>query len=112
MAVGSGALRDRVRFDARALDANGDPLGPFAPGFTVWAQIEYLRGSETALTHRLERRQPVSVTIRDSAQARTVHPAMRMVNVRTGEEFNVTAASPARDAGYRNVLAVSGGAVG
>ena len=112
MAIGSGALRDRVRFDARTPDVNGDPLGPFAPGFTVWAEIEYLRGSEAALAHRLERRQPVSVTIRDSAQARTVNPAMRMVNVRTGEEFNVTAASPARHAGYRNILAIAGVATG
>ncbi len=112
MAVGAGPLRGRVRFDARAPDPNGDPLGPWVTGFTVWANIEYLRGSETALTHRLEKRQPVSVTIRDSAQARTVGPDMRMVNVRTGEVFNVTAASPARDAGYRNILGVSGGAAG
>jgi hypothetical protein len=34
------------------------------------------------------------------------------VNTRTGEIFNVTAASPAKDAGFRNILAVSGGAPG
>lgn len=110
--IGAGDLGDRVRFDSRTPDQNGDPLGPFAPGFTVWANIEYLRGSEVALSQRLEKRQPVSVTVRDSTQARTINPAMRMVNVRTGEAYNVTSAVPAKDAGYRNILAVSGGAVG
>lgn len=112
MAVGAGALRDRVRFDSRGPDANGDPMGPWQTGFVVWAAIEYLRGSETALAQRLEKRQPVSVTVRDSAQARTINPAMRMVDVRTGEIYNVTSAVPAKDAGYRNILAVSGGAAG
>lgn len=112
MRIGAGDLRDRVRFDSRQPDANGDPLGPFVPGFTVWAKLDYLRGSETALAQRLESRQPVSVTVRDSAQARTISPAMQMVNTRTGEAFNVTAASPMRDAGFRNILAVSGGAPG
>jgi hypothetical protein len=112
MATGAGELKDRVRFDSRALNANGDPLGPFAPGFTVWAKLDYLRGSEVAIQQRLEKRQPVSVTVRDSSQARTINPAMQMVNTRTGEIFNVTAATPAKDAGFRNILAVSGGAKG
>lgn len=112
MPTGAGDLKDRVRFDSRALDANGDPTGPWINGFTVWAKLDYLRGSEVAISQRLEKRQPVSVTVRDSAQARTISPAMRMVDVRSGEAFNVTAAGPAKDAGFRNVLAVSGGAVG
>lgn len=112
MTMGAGKLRDRVRFDSRTPDANGDPLGPFVPGFTVWANIEYLRGSEVALAQRLEKRQPVSVTVRDSIQARTINQAMQMVNTRTGEAYNVTSAVPAKDAGFRNILAVSGGAPG
>lgn len=112
MTMGAGKLRDRVRFDSRTPDANGDPLGPFTPGFTVWANIEYLRGSEVALAQRLEKRQPVSVTVRDSTQARTINPAMQMVNTRTGEIYNVTSAVPAKDAGFKNILAVSGGAPG
>ncbi|HEY1071502.1 MAG TPA: head-tail adaptor protein [Brevundimonas sp.] len=101
-----------MRFDSREEDANGDPLGVFKPGFTVWAKVDYLRGSEAAIQQRLEKRQPVSMTVRDSSQTRTITPAMRVVNVRTGEIFNVTAASPGRDAGFRNILAVSGGAPG
>lgn len=112
MATGAGDLKDRVRFDSRALDANGDPIGAFVPGFTVWAKIDYLRGSEVAIQQRLEKRQPVSVTVRDSTQARTINPAMQMVNTRTGEAFNVTSSVPAKDAGFRNILAVSGGATG
>lgn len=112
MAVGAGDLKDRVRFDSRSPDPNGDPLGPFSPGFTVWAKVDYLRGSEVAVAQRLEGRQPVSVTVRDSTQARTINAGMQMVNVRTGETYNVTAASPAREAGYRNILALSGGVTG
>lgn len=112
MAISAGDLRDRVRFDGRVLDASGDPTGAFVEGFTVWANVDYLRGSEAALASRLESRQPVSVTVRDSAQARTIGPAMQMVNTRTGEAFNVTAAAPAREAGFRNILAVSGGSTG
>lgn len=112
MPTGAGDLKDRVRFDSRALDANGDPTGPWVEGFTVWAKVDYLRGSEVAISQRLEKRQPVSVTVRDSPGARTINPAMRMVDTRTGETFNVTAASPAKDAGFRNILAVSGGALG
>lgn len=112
MPTGAGDLRDRVRFDSRALDANGDPTGAWVEGFTVWAKVDYLRGSEVAISQRLEKRQPVSVTVRDSPGTRTINPAMRMVDTRTGEAFNVTAASPAKDAGFRNILAVSGGATG
>ena len=106
------ALNDRVRFDKRQVDANGDQTGPFEEGFTVWADVEYLRGSEAALTSRLESRQPVSVLIRESIQARTVTPAMRLVLVRSGAAFNITAAAPARQRGYLSILAVGGGADG
>ncbi|MNS00531.1 Phage head-tail joining protein [compost metagenome] len=112
MATGAGDLKDRVRFDDRAPDANGDPVGDWRTGFVVWARLDFLRGSEVAIQQRLEKRQPISVTVRDSAQVRTINPAMRMVNVRTGEIYNITAAAPARDAGFRNILAVSGGASG
>lgn len=110
--IGAGQLRDKVRFDARGLDANGDPLGPWGTVLTCRANIEYLRGSEVALSYRLERRQPVVVTVRADEQTRAISPAMRMANARTGELYNITAAAPAKQRGYINILAVAGGAVG
>lgn len=109
---GAGALRDRIRFDHRGTDANGDPIGAWVEGFTVWAQLLWLRGSETAIAQRLEGRQPVAIVVRTSSQARTITQAFRAVNVRTGAEFNITSVSPAKEPGFIDILAVAGGAPG
>lgn len=110
---GAGELRDRITFEARGLDANGDPLGAWEPRFTVWAQLVWLRGSESALQQRLEGKQPVAVVIRDSSQTREIDTAWRAVNARkTTERFNITAASPSKKRGFIDVLAVKGGATG
>lgn len=115
--TGAGELDARVRFDARGLDANGDPLGEFENGFIVWAKVQYQRGSESAVSNRLEGRQPVVIEIRDSAQARTISSAMRAVivagrQVKIGEVLNITATAPGREPGFWNILAVAGGADG
>ena len=114
---GAGEMTARVRFDARATDANGDPTGAWQDGITVWARVEYLRGSEVAVSSRLEKRQPVRIDVRDSAQARTITNAMRAVivsgrGVQVGAELNITAVAPGQDPGFINILAVAGGAVG
>lgn len=115
--TGAGDLDARVRFDRRGADANGDRLGPFEDGFTVAAGVDYLRGSETAVTNRLQGLQPAAITIRDSNQARAITAGYRAViiagrGVRVGEVFNVTAVAPARKLGFLNVMATSGGAAG
>jgi head-tail adaptor len=117
MALGAGDLDARVRFDARGADANGDPLGDFVPGFTVGAKVDYLRGSESAVSNRLQGLQPVTITVRDSTQSRTITNAFRAVivsgrGVRVGETLNITAVAPAQDLGFTNIMATSGGAAG
>ncbi len=110
---GAGDLRDRVTFEARGEDANGDPLGAWAPQFTVWAQMVWLRGSEAALQQRLEGRQPVAIVVRTSSQTRGITTAWRAVNARNAEQrFNITAVSPAKEPGFIDVLATMGGATG
>lgn len=110
---GAGDLRDRYRFDQRGLDANSDPLGEFVPGFTVAAQTTWLRGTEAVMSQRLEGKQPVILTIRDSTQARTITSAFRAVNARDATKiFNISAVSPAKEPGFLDVLAVAGGAAG
>jgi head-tail adaptor len=110
---GAGDLRDRYRFDLRGSDANGDPLGDWEPGFEVSAHTTWLRGSETVMSQRLQGTQPVILTIRSSAQARTINSAFRAVNTRTGFVFNITGVSPTRDdPGFLDILAVGGGAAG
>jgi head-tail adaptor len=110
-------LDARVRFDSRAVDANGDPLGEWAEGFTVWARVQYLRGSESAVSNRIEGRQPVMIDVRENSQTRTITNAMRAVvvsgrGVRGGTELNINAVAPGQDPGFINILATAGGAVG
>lgn len=115
--LGAGELDARVRFDARGVDANGDPLGEFEDGFTIWAKVQYLRGSESAVSNRLEGKQPVMIDVRDSAQARTITNAMRAVivsgrGVVPGQVLNVNAVAPGRELGFLNIMATAGGAAG
>lgn len=110
-------LDARVRFDSRAVDANGDHTGAWEEGFTVWAQVQYLRGSEQALSNRIEGRQPVMIDVRENAQTKTITNGMRGVivsgrGVRVGQELNINAAAPGQELGFINVLATAGGAVG
>lgn len=57
--------------------------------FTIWGGIQFMRGGESVIAARLTARQPAILTIRDSAQARTIGPADRVKNARTGEIFNI-----------------------
>lgn len=110
-------LRNRVMFQRRGLDANGDALGAWEEHSTVWAQAIWLRGSETAIAGRLEGKQPVALVIRTSRQAREITTAFRAVavsgrDVVPGAKLNITAVSPAKEAGFIDVLATVGGATG
>lgn len=115
--IGAGDLNARVRFDQRGLDANGDALGEFEDGFTVWAKVEYLRGSESAVASRLAKVQPAIMVIRDSSRSREITNAYRAVVIsgrssRPGEVFNITAVAPDKTPGFMNIMATSGGAAG
>lgn len=109
-------LKYRLRFEKRALDANGDPLGAWQSAFVQWAEIDYKRGSESAMTNRLIGKQPVTIEIRDTCESRAVTDRFRAVVVssgmRKGEVFNVRAVAPSRDPGFINIVAESGVADG
>lgn len=110
---GAGDLRERIAFESRSLDDNGDPLGPFVRQFEVAAQLVWLRGGEKVLQMRLEKQQPVAIVVRDSTQTREITTAWRAVNARCpGQQFNITAASPSKERGFIDVLATMGGATG
>lgn len=110
-------LDARLTFQGRELDANGDALGDWDEGFSVFAKVEWLRGSESAVANRLQGLQPVIITIRDSDQARTITNAFRAVavsgrQITPSQEFNLTAVAPAQEAGFINIMATAGGAAG
>lgn len=89
---GAGELRERVTFQQRGEDANGDRLGDWEAGFTVSARVRALRGSEPVLQSRLQGVQPYSVTIRDSTAARQITTAWRAVW--GGRHLNIRAIAP------------------
>jgi len=106
-----------VAFDRRGLDSNGDPVNEFAEAFRCRAAVDYQRGSETAISSRLEGRQPAAIIVRDNPTTREVTSAWRARiisgrRVNVGDEFNIQSAAPAREMGYRNLLGVAGGAPG
>lgn len=110
-------LDARLTFQSRETDANGDPLGVWGAGFSVFAKVDWLRGSESAVSNRLQGLQPVTITIRDSEQARTITNAFRAVavsgrQITPGQEFNLTAVTPAQEIGFINIMATAGGAAG
>lgn len=113
----SSLLDARIRFDQRAEDANGDRLGPWEDGFTVWARVQYLRGSEQAISNRIEGRQPVMIDVRETSLTSGINPGMRAViiqarGVRGGTQLNITSSAPGQDPGFINVMATAGGAAG
>lgn len=108
----AGKMRDRIRFDQRGLDANQVRQGPWVEGFTVSAETTWLRGGEGVVAQRLEGKQPVAFSIRDSVQARMITTGFRAVDIRTHRTFDVTAVSPSKTPRFIDVLAVSGGAAG
>lgn len=114
---GAGDLRNRLRFEERGLDANGDRLGPWGEVCTVWAQVKWLRGSESAVNSRLEGKKPAAVVVRSSSKSREFSEGLRAVavsgrDVIAGQQFNISAVSPAKEPGFIDILAVVGGATG
>jgi len=65
----AGLLRESVTFQRRALDANGDRLGPWVDEFAAPARLVHIvrtrgTGGETTLDQRLVGVQPVEMTLR------------------------------------------------
>lgn len=82
--------RFTIQRDEAAPDWSGHPGDPdWKDKFTVWGGIQFMRGGESVIAARLTARQPAILTTRDSAQARTIGPADRVKNARTGEIFNI-----------------------
>lgn len=81
-----GRLKDRVTFQRRALDDNGDRLGAWEDMFSRAAQLFYQTGSETVIEARLQGRQPVTITVRDETLMRDVTNGWRAVNTRNASQ--------------------------
>lgn len=105
-------LRERVRFEQRALDDNGDRLGDWDPAtaLEVAAGFVRLRQGEKVMQGRLEGQSPVVIRVRASAATRAISAAWRAVDVRTGEAFELTSrGDAAEDRAFLDFLATAVG---
>ena len=70
----AGSLDHRAEFALREtiLDDYGGTRDDWVVQFVEWAGVRYLRGGEAVMAARMQSRNPVVVTIRNSALARTV----------------------------------------
>lgn len=70
----AGKLDSRATFSERkSVETDmGGTRDEWVPQFTVWAGVQHLRGGEAVMQARLASRNPVIVTIRNSAQARRI----------------------------------------
>jgi head-tail adaptor len=77
----AGQRRERVTFQQRGLDANGDRLGAWdaAGGFTRWARVKPLRGGEAVLQARLQGLAPVEIIVLADSETIDITSAWRAV---------------------------------
>lgn len=112
----AGQLRDRVRFEARSLDENGDRTGAWgaeaADSITVWAQLVTLRGGEGVMDARLQGRQPIVVVVRATPRSRTIDATWRIVDQRTDAVYAISAVNPAPRRDFIEFLAQAEGGNG
>lgn len=112
---GAGELEERITLQRRALDANGDREGDWADEITRWAQVIWLKGSETVINARLQGLQPAVLVVVDEEATRLVDNSWRAVGVTpriAGMIFDIKAAAPAKDPGYRDLTVEQNGALG
>ncbi len=107
----AGQLRDRVSFQQRSLDVNGDRRGAWVEEFTRPARIVALRGTEVVLQQRLAGVQPSVVTVRADAATRGVTNAWRIVPD-TGAPLNIRAVTPDERRVWLDILGDTGPSTG
>lgn len=101
--AGAGELRERVTFQQRDLDANGDRLGDWLVGFTVSARIVHRTRGEAALQQRIQGVQPAEITVRNNSQTRAVTNGWRALH--DGRAYDIQAVAPDERRVFLNLLA-------
>lgn len=90
----AGDLRERIRFERREEidDGYGNVVGEWVPRFERSAAFLMRPGNEAVTAARLAGTQPVTIIVRSDEETRTVGPAWRAVDARTGCVFDIKAA--------------------
>jgi hypothetical protein len=104
--MAAGPRRERVTFQQKAVDENGDRLGDWeGPGITRWARLVHRTRGEVALQQRLQGQQPTEVTILADSETRTITSAWRMVW--NYLPYAIQAVAPGEDRSEITLLAVA-----
>lgn len=108
---GAGALSERVTFQRRVEqeDEYGNVESGWVDQFDEPCRLQPKLGSEPVLAARLTGVQPFLLVVRSSARTRTVTPAWRAVNARSGAVYNIaTAANPDERNAWLEMLVTTG----
>jgi head-tail adaptor len=108
--IGAGDLNELVAFDSpsETVDDYGGVATAFLEAYRCRAHFRYLRGGETVQASRLEGRQPVVVTIRTSALARTITTDWRMRDTRRWHTYNIRSIVPSADRAWLELTCEKG----
>jgi len=100
----AGLLRESVTLQRRALDANGDRLGPWADDFTGPARVVAKVAGETVLAQRIAGVQPIEITMRLDLFSAAIDTDWRLLWL--GWPFEITAVAVDELAATMILLAV------
>lgn len=92
--AGAGALSERIGFETEVEgdDGYGGTVVGFAEQFFEAARLESRVGSETVIASRLQGLQPFTMTVRSNDRTRSITPAWRARNKRTGVLYAIKTA--------------------
>ena len=99
----AGKRRERPIFQQKAIDENGDRLGPWEEGFSRSARIVPRTRGEIALQQRMQGIQLVEVTVPRDSATQEITSAWRMVW--HGTPYNIQASTPSESRREMNILA-------
>lgn len=109
----SGDLDRRVKFSQPTVTPDGyaGQVDGFAERFTVWGKIMYLRGTEAVQQARLQSRQPIVLTVRNSSVTNSVTAEWIAQDVGRGVDYNIRTIVPTDDGAFLELTCESGVAV-
>lgn len=91
---GAGSLSEKIGFEAEVEgdDGYGGVVVGFAEQFVEPARLEPRVGSEMVIASRLQGLQPYTMTVRSNERTRSITPAWRVRNKRSGVVYAIKAA--------------------
>lgn len=92
----AGRRKERLRFQRRGLDDNGDiGAGAFEDIFGRWGRVVARTRGEAVVAQRIQGIQPIEVTLLADSATRQITNAWRLIW--KGQTYNITAVAPTED---------------